>query len=182
MSDRVSRNSPIDRAGRSAPGCIGEFRPSRRQFARAGTFVAGGVVGVSLLVPIVGFLASPLFGPGRPLVERRLGDVGDLANREPRRFVVDFPEGAWGTQELPYGVWVVRFGSRLKVFSNICTHMQCAVRYEPRLRQFLCPCHGGLYDLEGTNVGGPPPRPLPEYEHRLQGSVLFVRNRLTERI
>src|SRR5262245_6419584 len=90
---------------------------TRRRFARAGTVIAGGVVGASLLVPIVGFLASPLFGPGQPLVERRVGDVGDLPDREPQRFVVDFPEGTWSSQEVPWGLWVVRLEDRLKVFS-----------------------------------------------------------------
>jgi Rieske Fe-S protein len=156
--------------------------PTRRQFARAGTFVAGGVVGASLLVPIGGFLLSPLFNPVNPLVERRVGDFGDLPEGEPRRFTLEFPEGAWSSQQLPAAGWVVRLGDRVKVLSNTCTHMQCAVRYEPSLRQFLCPCHGGLYDLAGANVGGPPPKPLPEYEHRFEGGVLYVRNRLTEHI
>jgi menaquinol-cytochrome c reductase iron-sulfur subunit len=155
---------------------------TRRRFLVIGTFAAGGVVSAALLVPIGGFLLSPLFRPADPLVERRVGDVGDLPDREPRRFVVSFPEGAWSTRELPRTVWVVRLGDRMKVLSNVCTHMQCAVRYEPGLRQFLCPCHGGLYDLDGTNVGGPPPRPLPEFEHRFDGGVLYVRNRLTESI
>src|SRR5205807_160179 len=97
-------------------------------------------------------------------------------------FLVVFPENAWGTQQLPYTVWVVRLGERLKVLSNICTHMQCAVRFETQLNQFLCPCHGGLYAPDGTNVGGPPPKPLSEYEHRLDGSVLYVTNRLTEQL
>jgi Rieske Fe-S protein len=60
--------------------------------------------------------------------------------------------------------------------------MQCPVRWEPPLGQFLCPCHGGLYAIDGTNVGGPPPKPLPEYVHRLVGNVLYIENRFTESI
>jgi Rieske Fe-S protein len=50
------------------------------------------------------------------------------------------------------------------------------------LRQFLCPCHGGLYDISGVNVGGPPPKPLPEYVHRIDGTTLYIENRFTEDI
>jgi menaquinol-cytochrome c reductase iron-sulfur subunit len=155
---------------------------SRRQFARLGTVAAGAVVAGALVVPIGGFLLSPLFVRGDRFAERRVGDISGLPDGVPQRFVVDFPENAWGTQQLPYTVWVVRLGERLKVLSNICTHMQCAVRFETQINQFLCPCHGGLYAPDGTNVGGPPPKPLSEYQHRLDGSVLYVTNRLTEQL
>jgi len=71
----------------------------------------------------------------------------------------------------------------VRVFSNICSHMQCPVRWEPTLKLFLCPCHGGLYDLRGVNVGGPPPKPLPQWQHRVdRDGILYVTNRLTEQI
>jgi Rieske Fe-S protein len=80
-------------------------------------------------------------------------------------------------------VYVVRVGQGYKVLSNVCSHMQCPVRWQPDLGQFLCPCHGGLYDRTGLNIGGPPPKPLPEFVHRIDGNgVLFIQNRFTEQI
>ena len=47
----------------------------------------------------------------------------------------------------------------------------------------LPPTDAGLYDLRGTNVGGPPPKPLPQWQHRVdQDGILYVTNRLTEQI
>ena len=47
-----------------------------------------------------------------------------------------------------------------RAFSALCTHLQCVVAYAPDRKQIECPCHRGVYSLEGQNVAGPPPRPL----------------------
>jgi cytochrome b6-f complex iron-sulfur subunit len=48
----------------------------------------------------------------------------------------------------------------LRAFDTKCSHAGCNVRFEGT--RFVCPCHGGVYDLDGKNVSGPPPRPLVE--------------------
>ena len=158
-------------------------RLSRRKFAAWGTAVSGALVSLTLGIPIIGYLVSPLFARKDPLVEKRIGNVLDLVDEQPTRFVVKFPQNAWLTTEEEHTVYVVKHGAQVDVFANTCTHMQCPVRFQKELNQFLCPCHGGLYDLHGTNVGGPPPRPLPKYTHRIDGDgVLFVKNQLDEQI
>lgn len=47
-----------------------------------------------------------------------------------------------------------------RAFSALCTHLQCVVGYSPERKQIECPCHRGVYSLDGQNVSGPPPRPL----------------------
>ena len=156
-------------------------RLSRRQFGLLGTQVSGAVVAVLLGIPIVGFLISPLFRQ-QQVVWRKVGDIAGVPDGEPTKFEVAFPQDVWTTAEENLAVYVVKAGNNTKVFSNVCTHMQCPVRWEVALRQFLCPCHGGLYDINGLNVGGPPPKPLPQYVHRIDGTTLFVENRFTEEI
>lgn len=62
---------------------------------------------------------------------------------------------------------------RLNVMSNACTHMGCPVRWERRKKMIVCPCHGGVYDVNGNNIEGPPPRGLWRYafEVREDGSI-----------
>ena len=48
-------------------------------------------------------------------------------------------------------------------FSATCTHLDCIVEYRPGVKKIWCNCHDGQYDLNGRNVGGPPPRPLTPY-------------------
>ncbi|CAN5871001.1 hypothetical protein BH18ACT11_BH18ACT11_00180 [soil metagenome] len=61
----------------------------------------------------------------------------------------------------------------LNVKSNACAHLGCPVRWFPDRHQFLCPCHGGIYDINGRVVGGPPPKNLWSYvfEVREDGAI-----------
>ena len=156
-------------------------RLSRRQFGILGTQLAGAVVGLALGIPIVGFLLSPLFR-GQTYVERMVGDIAGVPEAEPTKFEVAFPQNAWPVPETKLAVYVVKVKGQTKVLSNVCSHMMCPVRWAAELRQFLCPCHGGLYDITGQNVGGPPPKPLPEYVPRIDGTTLYIQNRFTEEI
>ena len=54
-------------------------------------------------------------------------------------------------------------GKKLNVMSNACAHMGCPVRWDPAHHQILCPCHGGIYTINGAHVGGPPPHGLWRY-------------------
>jgi menaquinol-cytochrome c reductase iron-sulfur subunit len=155
---------------------------SRRRFAKLATMAAGALVSAAIGVPIVGFVLSPLYGPRAGLAWRKVGDVSGLPPGRPTRYVVSFPEGDWSDRSEEHAVYVVREGDQVIPLGNTCTHMQCAVRWQEDIGQFLCPCHGGLYTVTGRNVGGPPPKPLPRYVHRIQDGVLFVANAFTESI
>ncbi len=61
-----------------------------------------------------------------------------------------------------------------RAFSAVCTHLNCTVQYREDLHQIWCACHNGLYDLEGRNVSGPPPRPLQMFEVHVQGEDVVV--------
>lgn len=41
-----------------------------------------------------------------------------------------------------------------------CTHLGCAVPYDPAAGQFVCPCHGSAFTTEGDVLNQPAPRPL----------------------
>ncbi|HVP39124.1 MAG TPA: Rieske (2Fe-2S) protein [Candidatus Saccharimonadales bacterium] len=80
---------------------------------------------------------------------------------------------------------VFRFGSepallvltadgKLHAFSATCTHLGCTVQYRPDLQRIWCACHNGIYDLNGRNVSGPPPRPLTEYKVAVRGDDVMV--------
>lgn len=67
----------------------------------------------------------------------------------------------------------------LLVMSPICTHLGCTVPYadEENKKQgitYLCPCHGGKYDEQGINVGGPPPRPLDIFKPVIQDGRMYI--------
>jgi Rieske Fe-S protein len=61
-----------------------------------------------------------------------------------------------------------------RAFSAVCTHLSCTVQYRGDLHEIWCACHNGLYNLEGRNVSGPPPRPLKMFEVHVQGEDVLV--------
>jgi nitrite reductase/ring-hydroxylating ferredoxin subunit len=52
----------------------------------------------------------------------------------------------------------------LQAVSDICTHAECAVRYDRVNKVFSCPCHGSKYALSGAVIQGPAFRPLLKYQ------------------
>ena len=66
----------------------------------------------------------------------------------------------------------------LKAFDSKCTHAGCNVSYEGE--RFFCHCHGGVYDLDGKNVAGPPPKPLTPLPVVEQDGVLYVKRPSTK--
>lgn len=56
-------------------------------------------------------------------------------------------------------------------FNALCTHVDCTVKYRPERADIFCSCHDGVYDLNGKNIAGPPPRPLEKYQVTLRGEV-----------
>lgn len=52
-------------------------------------------------------------------------------------------------------------GNTFVAFSAVCTHAGCPVQYDPSRTEFICPCHGGVYDARtGQVLQGPPPARL----------------------
>ncbi len=71
-------------------------------------------------------------------------------------------------------VFVVRLADEYKVFSGICTHLGCIVRWEGEKERFYCPCHKGVFDKTGQVKSGPPPRPLDEYRVQVEDKLVFI--------
>ena len=61
----------------------------------------------------------------------------------------------------------------LKAFDSKCTHAGCNVSFQGE--NFFCHCHGGVYDLDGRNIAGPPPKPLTPLTVVERDGTLFVK-------
>lgn len=72
------------------------------------------------------------------------------------------------------GILVRTAAGELKAFSATCTHLDCIVQYRDDTKQIWCACHNGHYNLSGKNIGGPPPRPLEEFQVNTRGDNIVV--------
>ncbi len=72
-------------------------------------------------------------------------------------------------------VYLVRTGEQdVRAMQSTCTHLGCRTAYDRRSKRILCPCHGGVFDVQGNVIDGPPPAPLPTLTTRVENGVVLV--------
>ncbi|GAB4185544.1 MAG: Rieske 2Fe-2S domain-containing protein [Calditrichia bacterium] len=71
-------------------------------------------------------------------------------------------------------VFIVKLPDEFKVFSGICTHLGCIIKWEQDKGHFYCPCHKGYFDKTGKVLAGPPPKPLEEYKVSEEGQLVYI--------
>jgi cytochrome b6-f complex iron-sulfur subunit len=71
-------------------------------------------------------------------------------------------------------VIINRPGKGFIALSKVCTHLGCLVNYDRGEKRLICPCHAGIYDLDGNVVSGPPPKPLPRIPLRIEGEDIVI--------
>lgn len=91
--------------------------------------------------------------------------------------------------ELNVNDWMIfRFGNRpgllicseedgekkLYAYSATCTHLNCIVEYQPDENRIFCPCHNGVFDINGNNIAGPPPKPLEKFSVQVINDVIKI--------
>ena len=72
-------------------------------------------------------------------------------------------------------VYLVRTGDdSVRALHSTCTHLGCRTSYDRKTKRILCPCHGGVFDVNGDVIGGPPPTPLPTLTTRIEDGQVLV--------
>jgi cytochrome b6-f complex iron-sulfur subunit len=125
---------------------------NRRRFLDLLVRLSGTAIGGFVLYPVVRYLIPP---PTPEAATRRV-----VAARKDELKPGSFKIFPFGGQP---GLLVRNPDGTYRAFSAVCTHLGCTVQYKPSDKVIWCACHNGMYDLDGRNVSGPPPRPLEAY-------------------
>ncbi len=138
-------------------------QPARRR--AIGIFLGGGLFATfaSFLYPVLRFLIPPPVA-NLGASEVVAAKVGELKPNSGMIF-------RFGSRP---GLLILQADGTYRALSATCTHLGCTVQYRPDLREIWCPCHNGIYDLDGRNISGPPPRPLTVFDVNLRGDEIFV--------
>ena len=127
-----------------------EQKVSRRTFLD--WLLTGGLIAwaIGFVAPVLSYVwPAQRRGPSVQTVSA--GKVADFADWEAKIVAVN-----------GHPVIVIRTPRGFRAFSAICTHLGCIVGWDAQRREIACPCHAGVFDLNGRPVAGPPPRPLAE--------------------
>lgn len=66
-------------------------------------------------------------------------------------------------------------GGRFVAYRQRCTHLSCAVYYQPERDRLFCPCHEGVFHPStGDPIAGPPQRRLERIVLRQEGTMLYA--------
>ena len=149
--------------------------PERRSFLGVLSALIAAGVGAVLAATIGRYAIKPAFqARAEGAAWSELGaleefDEGKLV----RKNVIVAQDAGWGKFQSQRPVWVVKKGEEIKVFSGVCPHLGCTVN--GRADKFICACHNSEWNVEGTTLAGPSPRPLDALEHKAEDGKLKVR-------
>ena len=149
---------------------------SRRDFIKLVTAGVGVVIVVGVSIPTIGYLISPALRKQDAQAWIPLGLLEKIPVGIPTFLSFTRKEvNGWENTVTSYGVFAVRKdAANVIVLSNICTHLGCHVTWHPDIQQYVSPCHNGHFDILGNVTFGPPPRPLDEYQTRVQDGNLSI--------
>ena len=168
--------------GLPSPDPAGYFKGesmTRRNAMTVGVQAVGGLAGLAVILPAIGFAGAPLFEEeSEPW--QSVGATGDFSPDTYRPVVITAVEGIGetgkttayirqGNPEITAGQekYPAESPDEYIAISTRCAHLGCPVRFVEAAGNFICPCHGGVYGFLGERIGGPPVRPLDRFQTRV---------------
>jgi Rieske Fe-S protein len=153
---------------------------NRRRFLKKsllgiGIFVTGIIVAI-LKIPLI----SSFFNRSRhKWIE--IDKTSGFRTGQPRNVMISYEKiEGWYRSSKKELVLVVKQSSNKEsfvAFSSSCPHLGCTVQWDDKKERFLCPCHGGSFDIDGNVLTGPPPKPLERYTVKVSQDKLFILKR-----
>ncbi len=134
---------------------------SRRDFLK----IAWGAAGVLAAAEAGGVVLS-FFSPR--IVEGEFGGIIEAGAVEsfPPGSVTPFTQGRFYLVRMPDGGFVALYRK--------CTHLGCAVPWNPAEGRFICPCHASAFEMDGEVINAPAPRPLDRFAITIENGIVKV--------
>jgi Rieske Fe-S protein len=138
---------------------------SRKEFTTIVMTFLGSIMGAVSGFPLIGYVISPAIKSQKIDDWVSLGALDNFEIGVPTQFSFTRTKvNGWERTTNSYGMYVVReTETKVKVFSNVCTHLSCRVNWFDATQSFNCPCHDAKFDINGNVIYGPPPKPLNQW-------------------
>ena len=148
----------------------------RRDFMKTVITGIGGVIGAAIGLPAIAYVVGPALKK-EDTAWIRLGAISKVELNTPTLFKTKIEtQTGWVNAEEELSAYVLtENGQDFTVISNVCTHLGCRVRWIAEKDGFYCPCHNAVFAKDGSLLDGPPPRPLDQFESKVEDGVLYVK-------
>ncbi len=148
----------------------------RRKFLTGIIGVVASAVAALVGIPAIGYLVSPGVKKQNEDKWLTLGPVSSLTPGVPTGFPYSrrIKDGWVESTQSGIAYAVTHDGQEVKVFSNLCTHLNCRVTWNEARQGFFCPCHDGLFGINGEVLAGPPPRPLDQFQTKIENGQISI--------
>jgi len=143
---------------------------SRREFIKKALYGMLALLGLGFMAPGVKMF-SPLGEREKELIFFPLVPEEDIPRWGVKKGELVYTASG---RERKARVFIVSSHEKLTVLSATCSHLGCLVNYSKEKGEFICPCHGGRYDLSGKNIAGPPPAPLGLIPAKIENGMVLV--------
>ncbi len=148
---------------------------SRRSFMVRTIVVIIAFISAAMAAVLGGFGIAPVLRKRAPEWSDA-GSAADLQVNEPqvRRFFQTVKTG-WQEEKAERTVWLVkRPDESVTAYSPNCPHLGCGYRWFSQDQRFKCPCHASVFDINGTVLSGPAPRPLDTLPVQIANGKILV--------
>lgn len=138
---------------------------ARRDLLKLALGTTGALAAACTVAPLALFLAPP----SRERLPRGDVVVGRLES---------LPVGGSLSRVVDGEDWIIvrRDETHVHALAATCTHSNvCLVEYDRERHRLVCPCHRGVFDLQGNVVDGPPPRPLATREVAVRDGLVWLK-------
>ncbi len=147
----------------------------RRSFVKVVMASVGGFITLVLGIPAVAYVVAPATKTQTSEGWIPAGPLENYPLDTPTLFTfTKTTQNGWERTVNSYAVYITQHGqNQFTALSNICTHLSCRVTWDATDQEYLCPCHDGTFDQTGAVVSGPAPKPLIQYETKVEESILY---------
>ena len=178
MAEPADKRRPSEPEKPKPAGYFEGESMTRRTVFGLGVQAMGGLAVGVVALPAVGFALAPIFDHPDEHWEG-VGTPDRFTSDTYRQAVITIVQGVGDSGKTTV---YIRKGStdldedpnEFIAISTRCAHLGCPVRFVKAAGNFICPCHGGVYDFEGKVIGGPPVRPLDRFQTRITNGQLEI--------
>lgn len=151
---------------------------NRRSFFGVLLGIGTAGMGALLAIPVLRYVLYPLYTRSSKSTWTAIGgmdEFSDLSQPIVKPLELKQVDG-WREVDSAQTVYVVKGANgKLEVLSAICPHLGCSVSWRKKHDDFLCPCHGSIFQPDGKPVSGPSPRGLDPLPHKVVNGKLLVK-------